>query len=97
MEETPAVQDAEIVTPRQATTEEAAAVEAQKANEGAAVKAKEGPAYELRQAQALLAGGMFPGQMAPAVQSAFVYLGKLAAKIELDAEHEAEFKARQKA
>ncbi len=97
MEETPVVQDAQIVTPRQATAEEAAAVEAQKANEGAAVKAKEGPAHELRQAQALLAGGMFPGQMAPAVQAAFLYLGKLADKIELDAKHEAEFKDRQAA
>lgn len=54
-----------------------------------------GPAHELRQAQALLAGGLFPGQMAPAVQTAFAYIGKLADKLELDAKHEAEFKARQ--
>lgn len=44
-----------------------------------------GPAHEIRQAQALIAGGLFPGQMAPAITSAFMYLDRMAAKIEADA------------
>lgn len=77
---------------QEATPEVKAAVDAEKA-----VEQKPGAAHELRQAQALLAGGLFPGQMAPAVQAAFQYIGKLADKMELDAKHEAEFKERQKA
>jgi len=88
-EETPAVQDAETITPRAATAEEAKAIEA--------AKNEPGPAHELRQAQALIAGGLYPGQMAPAIVAAFNHIGKLAEKIELDYKHEQEFKARQKA
>ncbi len=82
------IQDAQIIEPRPASVDEAKAVEAAK---------EPGPAHEIRQAQALLAGGLFPGQMAPAIVSAFQTLGKIADKIELDAKHEAEFKDRQKA
>jgi hypothetical protein len=67
----------QVIEPRAATAEEAKAVDA--------AAAKPGPAHELRQAQALLAGGLFPGQMAPAVVSAFQTLGKIADKIEADA------------
>lgn len=84
--------DNETVVP--AIAEAAPEVKAEVRKEIEAAK-EPGPAHELRQAQALLAGGLFPGQMAPAVQSAFAYIGKLADKIELDAKHEAEFKARQ--
>jgi hypothetical protein len=87
------VQDAQIVeTPRQATAEEAKAVEAAKQE-----APKPGPAHEIRQAQALLAGGLFPGQMAPAIVAAFSKLESIAVKIEKDAADEAEYKARQKA
>lgn len=59
------------------------------------IKAAEpqGPAHDLRQAQALLAGGLFPGQMAPAVTDAFRAIGRMADKIELDYKHEQEVKA----
>lgn len=80
----------ENVVPRQATAEEVKSIETSRAE-----LPPQGPAHELRQAQALLAGGLFPGQMAPAISAAFGYLGKLADKMELDAKHEAEFKARQ--
>lgn len=56
-----------------------------------------GPAHAIRTAQALIAGGLFPGQMAPSIVEAFTALGAAADKIELEAAHEAEFKARQKA
>ena len=88
------VQDAQIVEPRPATAEEAKQVEAAKAK---AEAQKPGPAHEIRQAQALLAGGLFPGQMAPAIVAAFTKLESMATKIEKDAADEAEFKARQKA
>lgn len=58
---------------------------------------KPSPAQDLREIQALLVNGIFPGNVAPQVVKAFHMLEAMASKVELDAKHEEEFKARQKA
>lgn len=58
---------------------------------------KAGPAQDLREIQALLVNGIFPGNVAPQIVKAFHMLETMASKVELDAKHEEEFKARQKA
>lgn len=58
---------------------------------------KAGPAQDLREIQALLVNGIFPGNVAPQVVKAFHLLDQMCSKIELEYKHEQEFKARQKA
>jgi len=82
-------QDAVIVEEKKS---DAPAAEAPKAE-----AQKPGPAQDLRNIQMLIVSGIFPGNVAPQVVSAYQLLEKMAQKVELDAAHEAEFKARQKA
>jgi hypothetical protein len=57
----------------------------------------ESPAKDLREIQALIVNGIFPGNVAPQVVKAFHMLESMASKVELEYKHEEEFKARQKA
>lgn len=50
---------------------------------------KPGPADELRQIQALLVNGIFPGNIAPQVVKAFQLLEAMAQKVEADAKKSA--------
>ena len=61
------------------------------------VAPKVSPAQDLRNIQALIVNGIFPGNVAPEVVKAYQLLEAMAQKVELDAAHEAEFKARQAA
>jgi hypothetical protein len=73
MEETPVVQDAVIVEPK--------AAEPTKVPEAP----KESPAKDLREIQALLANGIFPGNVAPSVVKAYNLLEHMALAVEKDA------------
>jgi len=77
------------------------AVEAVKADAAEAAKVQAGtapkvsPAQDIRNIQMLLVSGIYPGNVAPQIVAAYQLLEKLASKIELDAQHEEEWKARQ--
>lgn len=60
---------------------EAPAVEA-KAPEAPEAQAKASPAQELRDIQNLLVGGIFPGNMAPAIVRAYQMLENMAKQVE---------------
>lgn len=58
-------------------------------------KEEKSPAQDLKEIQNLLVMGIYPGNMAPAICKAHALLQHMVDKVELDAKHEAEFKARQ--
>ena len=88
-EQAPVVETAEgtIGTPAPTPAAEAPKAEAPKPS----------PAQDLRNIQMLIVSGIYPGNVAPQVVAAYQLLEKMAQKVELEAAHEAEFKARQKA
>lgn len=60
--------------------------EAPKAEASAPAQPVRGPAHDLREIQNLLLGGIFPGNVAPAVITAYKLLDDMAKRIEDDAQ-----------